>query len=133
MSEAKSGQEKPQVLVLFAAPGSTMMATGKSYIGSLVEIAGGKNIIEDTSSSFVTYNTEEITKLNPEKILVMMHAMPDETRKALEKEFAESSAWKSMNAVKEGKIVYLDNTYFGMSANLKVVEGLGILQDIIYE
>lgn len=133
VAAAKIEQEKPELLVLFAAPGSTMMATGKSYIGSLVEIAGGKNIIEDTSSSFVTYNTEEITKLNPDKILVMMHAMPDATRKALEKEFAENSAWKNMNAVKENKIVYLDNTYFGMSASLKVVDGLGILQEIIYE
>ena len=38
-----------------------------------------------------------------------------------------------LNAVKEDKIVYLDNSYFGMSANLKVIEGLGILQDIIYQ
>lgn len=133
LSQNKSEKEKPELLVLFAAPGSTMMATGKSYIGSLVEIAGGKNIIEDNSSAFVTYNNEEITKLNPEKILVMTHAMPEETKSALEKEFAQSSAWQSLNAVKEDKIVYLDNSYFGMSANLKVIEGLGILQDIIYQ
>lgn len=133
LSQNKSEKEKPELLVLFAAPGSTMMATGKSYIGSLVEIAGGKNIIEDNSSAFVTYNNEEITKLNPEKILVMTHAMPEETKAALEKEFAQSSAWQSLSAVKEGKIVYLDNRYFGMSANLKVIEGLEILQDIIYQ
>lgn len=133
LSQNKSEKEKPELLVLFAAPGSTMMATGKSYIGSLVEIAGGKNIIEDNSSAFVTYNNEEITKLNPEKILVMTHAMPEETKAALKKEFAQSSAWQSLNAVKEDKIVYLDNSYFGMSANLKVIEGLGILQDIIYQ
>ena len=116
--------ENVDVLVLFAAPGSTMIATSKSYIGSLVEIAGGRNIIEDTSSSYVTYNKEELTKLNPDKILVMMHAYPEETKKALEKEFATDTAWQSIPAVTEGNIVYLDSNYFGMSANLKVIEGL---------
>ena len=125
--------ENVDVLVLFAAPGSTMIATSKSYIGSLVEIAGGRNIIEDTSSSYVTYNKEELTKLNPDKILVMMHAYPEETKKALEKEFATDTAWQSIPAVTEGNIVYLDSNYFGMSANLKVIEGLGMLHDIIYE
>lgn len=133
LSKNKLEKEKIELLVLFAAPGSTMIATEKSYIGSLVEIAGGKNIIEDNSSAFVTYSNEEITKLNPEKILVMTHAMPEQTKAALEKEFEQSSAWQSLTAVKEGKVIYLDNTYFGMSANLKVIDGLGILQDIIYQ
>ena len=30
------------------------------------------------------------------------------------------------------KVIYLDNNYFGMSANLKVIEGLEILSDIVH-
>lgn len=124
--------EKPEVLVLFAAPGSTMIATEKSYIGSLVKIVGGKNIIEDNSTSFTTYNKEDLAMLNPDKILVMVHAMPEETKKALEAEMATDAAWQNINAVKEGKVIYLDSEYFGMSANLKVIEGLDILSDIVH-
>ncbi|MFR2264792.1 MAG: ABC transporter substrate-binding protein, partial [Clostridium sp.] len=65
-----SEKEKTNILILFAAPGSTMIATEKSYIGNLVKIVGGKNIIEDASSAYVTYSKEEIAKLNPDKILV---------------------------------------------------------------
>ena len=101
--------EKPEVLVLFAAPGSTMIATEKSYIGSLVKIVGGKNIIEDNSTSFTTYNKEDLAMLNPDKILVMVHAMPEETKKALEAEMATDAAWQNINAVKEGKVIYLDS------------------------
>ena len=119
------------VLVLFAAPGSTMIATPKSYIGSLVEIVGGNNIVQDDTSSFVTYSKEEISKLNPDKVLVMIHAMPEQTKAALEKEFESDSAWQSIEAIKNNNIVYLDNTYFGMSANLKVIEGLDILREIV--
>ena len=122
----------PEVLVLFAAPGSTMIATSKSYVGSLVELVGGKNIVEDNSASFTTYNKEDLAMLNPEKILVMVHALPEETKAALEKEMASDSAWQNINAVKEGNVIYLDSEYFGMSANLKVIEGLEILSDIVH-
>ena len=131
-SKEKEALEKPEVLVLFAAPGSTMIATAKSYIGSLVEIVGGKNIVEDNSKSFTTYNKEDLALLNPEKILVMVHAMPEETKAALEKEMASDIAWQNISAVKEGKVIYLDNNYFGMSANLKVIEGLDMLSDIVH-
>ena len=124
--------ENPDILLLFAAPGSTMIATSKSYIGSLVELVGGKNIIEDNSTSFTTYNKEDLAMLNPEKILVMVHALPEETKAALQAEMASDSAWQNINAVKEGNVIYLDSEYFGMSANLKVIEGLEILSDIVH-
>lgn len=131
MKKAES-LESPEILILFAAPGSTMIATSKSYIGSLVDIVGGKNIIEDDSTSFTTYNKEDLALLNPEKILVMVHALPEETKAALEAEMASDSAWQNINAVKEGNVVYLDSEYFGMSANLKVIEGLDMLSDIVH-
>lgn len=114
-----NSSESTDVLVLFAAPGSTMIATPSSYIGSLVELVGGNNLVQDSSMPFVTYNKEELTKLNPEKILVMTHAMPEETKKALEKEMASDATWQNIKAVKEGKVIYLDNNYFGMSAKPK--------------
>ena len=132
VKEKAESLENPEVLVLFAAPGSTMIATSKSYVGSLVELVGGKNIVEDNSASFTTYNKEDLAMLNPEKILVMVHALPEETKAALEKEMASDSAWQNINAVKEGNVIYLDSEYFGMSANLKVIEGLDILSDIVH-
>lgn len=132
VKEKAESLENPEVLVLFAAPGSTMIATSKSYVGSLVELVGGKNIIEDSSTAFITYNKEDLAMLNPEKILVMVHALPEETKAALEAEMASDSAWQNINAVKEGNVIYLDSKYFGMSANLKVIEGLEILSDIVH-
>ena len=132
VKEKAESLEKPEVLVLFAAPGSTMIATSKSYVGSLVELVGGKNIIEDSTAAFTTYNKEDLAMLNPEKILVMVHALPEETKAALEAEMATDTAWQNINAVKEGNVIYLDSEYFGMSANLKVIEGLDMLSDIVH-
>ena len=42
--------EKPQILLLFGAPGATMIATSQSYVGNLVEIVGGENIIDESAA-----------------------------------------------------------------------------------
>ena len=104
----------------------------KNFCEKLIELVGGRNIVEDNSTSFTTYNKEDLAMLNPDKILVMVHAMPEETKAALQAEMASDSAWQNINAVKEGNVIYLDSEYFGMSANLKVIEGLEILSDIVH-
>ncbi len=121
-----------KILVLFGAPGSVMVATDKSYIGNLVELAGGNNIFSNATSSFTQINLEEIIKLNPDKILVITHAVPEAAKKSVEEELSKD-LWKNVNAVKNNDITYLENGYFGMSANLQIVEAVEKLGDILYE
>ena len=125
-------ENKEDILILFGAPGSVMVSTDNSYVGNLVKIAGGNNIFESESSSFIQVNMEEIIKRNPDKILIMTHAVPDEAKKAVEEEFAKAT-WQQLDAIKNNKVYYLENGYFGMSANLKVIEALDKLGEILYE
>ena len=140
LDEIKSVEDKvnsnkksdDKILVLFGAPGSVMVATDKSYIGNLVDLAGGKNIFSNATSSFTQINLEEIIKLNPDKILVMTHAVPEAAKKSVQEELSKD-LWKNVNAVKNNDITYLENGYFGMSANLQIVEAVEKLGDILYE
>lgn len=127
-----SKEEKKDVLLVFAAPGSMMIATSSSYIGNLVDKVGANNIVKDGKKPFVSYSNEEIVKLNPDMILVMTHGMPEQAKKMAEEKFASDPAWSRIEAVKEGKVYCLENGYFGMSANLKVTESLDKLGEIIY-
>lgn len=127
-----SKEEKKDVLLVFAAPGSMMIATPSSYIGNLVDKVGANNIVKDDKKPFVSYSNEEIIKLNPDMVLVMTHGMPEQAKKMAEEKFASDPAWSRIEAVKEGKVYYLENGYFGMSANLKVTESLDKLGEIIY-
>ena len=127
-----SKEEKKDVLLVFAAPGSMMIATPSSYIGNLVDKVGANNIVKDDKKPFVSYSHEEIVKLNPDMVLVMTHGMPEQAKKMAEEKFASDPAWSRIEAVKEGKVYYLENGYFGMSANLKVTESLDKLGEIIY-
>ena len=97
-------ENKEKVLVLFGAPGSVMVSTDSSYVGNLVKIAGGNNIFESDSSSFIQVNMEEIIKRNPDKILIMTHAVPQEAKKTVEEEFAKST-WKQLDAIKNNKVL----------------------------
>ena len=123
-------ENKEDILILFGAPGSVMVSTDNSYVGNLVKIAGGNNIFESESSSFIQVNMEEIIKRNPDKILIMTHSVPDEAKKTVEEEFAKAT-WQQLDAIKNNKVYYLENGYFGMSANLKVIEALDKLGAIL--
>ena len=74
----------------------------------------------------------DLIKLNPDKILVMTHADPEVAKKAVSDELSKE-LWQNVNAVKNNDITYLENGYFGMSANLQIVEAVEKLGDILYE
>lgn len=129
----KTKDSKEDVMIIFAAPGSMMIGTDKSYVGNLVDIAGGNNLFKSDKSSFLPINIEEVIKANPKKILVMTHAVPEESKKIVEDELSKNTSWQRVDAVKNGNVHYLENGYFGMSANLKAVEALDKLGVILYE
>ena len=127
------GKKHPKVLVLMGLPGSYVIATNKSYVGSLVELAGGENVYTDDSKEFLTVNTEDMKAKNPDIILRASHAMPDDVKNMFAKEFAENDIWKHFDAVQNGKVYDLDNTLFNMSANFNYRDALEELKKLLYE
>ena len=71
------GKEHPKVMILMGLPGSYIIATPNSYVGSLVELAGGENVYSDTDQEFLTVNTEDMKTKEPDIILRAAHALPD--------------------------------------------------------
>ena len=55
------GKDHPKVLILMGLPGSYIIATENSYVGSLVALAGGENVYTDTDQEFLTVNTDRIS------------------------------------------------------------------------
>lgn len=79
-SENKT-KSHPKVLILMGLPGSYIIATPNSYVGNLVELAGGENVYSDTKQEFLTVNTEDMKKKEPDIILRAAHAMPKQVIK----------------------------------------------------
>lgn len=126
------GKESPSVLIIFGAGSSFMVASEDSYVGNLASIVGAKNVITDAPSSFSPIDMEYLADQNPDYILFMAHADPEESLEAFNQEIEKNQAWQNFNAVKAGNIVALETGYFGMSANLYAVDAMEKLVGILY-
>ncbi len=126
------GKEQPNVLVLMGLPGSYIVATENSYAGSLVALAGGRNVYEGSDQEFMNVNTEDMLSRDPDIILRTAHALPDQVMQMFSDEFAGNDIWKHFRAVKEGRVFDLPYDQFGMSATFNYPEALQTLQPMLY-
>ncbi|EGY79329.1 heme ABC transporter substrate-binding protein IsdE [Peptoniphilus indolicus] len=131
--EKHKDKKTPKVLILMGLPGSYVVATENSYVGSLVQLAGAENVYAGTDQQFITINTEDMLKKDPDIILRTAHALPDEVMEMFKKDFATNDIWKHFRAVKEEKVYDLDYKKFGMSAKFNYKEALNDLEEILYE
>ena len=130
--EKHKDKKAPKVLILMGLPGSYVVATENSYAGSLVKLAGAENVYEGTNQQFITINTEDMLKKDPDMILRTAHALPEEVMEMFKKDFAENDIWKHFRAVQEGKVYDLDYKKFGMSAKFNYKEALNDLDKLFY-
>ncbi len=126
------GKEQPSVLVLMGLPGSYIVATENSYAGSLVALAGGRNVYEGSDQEFMNVNTEDMLSRDPDIILRTAHALPDQVMQMFSDEFSGNDIWKHFRAVKDGRVFDLPYDQFGMSATFNYPEALQTLQPMLY-
>lgn len=127
-----SGKKKPKVMVLMGLPGSYIIATPKSYVGNLVELAGGENVYQSEEQAFLNVNTEDMKNKEPDVILRAAHALPDQVIEMFDKDFKENSIWKHFQAVRQNRVFDLTYENFGMSANFNYPKALEELQPMLY-
>ena len=126
------GKDHPKVLILMGLPGSYIIATEKSYVGSLVALAGGENVYTDSSQEFLTVNTEDMKTKEPDIILRAAHALPDQVVEMFNEDFKTNDIGKHFDAVKNGRVYDLTYENFGMSATFRYPKALEELQPILY-
>lgn len=131
-STRNEGKESPKVLILMGLPGSYIIATENSYVGSLVELAGGENVYAGTDQEFLTVNTEDMKTKEPDIILCAAHALPDQVTEMIKEDFETNDIWQHFDAVQNDRVYYLTYELFGMSATFDYPEALEELQPILY-
>ena len=131
-STRNEGKESPKVLILMGLPGSYIIATENSYVGSLVELAGGENVYAGTDQEFLTVNTEDMKTKEPDIILCAAHALPGQVTEMFKEDFETNDIWQHFDAVQNDRVYYLTYELFGMSATFDYPEALEELQPILY-
>lgn len=114
----------PTVLI---AVGSAPLvaASGKSFLGSLILEAGGRNIVENTHIQFPKFSIEEVLRKDPDFILVLDKEC--EGQRCIE-------GWKrhwNLRAVKTGRLHVMDADLMARPSP-RIVEGLYQLAKILH-
>jgi len=132
LQQAASGKTKPTVLILLGVPGSYLVATEHSYIGDLVRLLGGANIVQGEKVEYLASNTEYLQQADPDVILRAAHGMPDEVIEMFDAEFKKNDIWKHFQAVQNGRVYDLEEELFGTTGNLAAKEALEALYAKLY-
>lgn len=122
----------PTTLILMGVPGSYVVATENSYVGSLVKLAGGVNVYAGEEADFINVNTEDMLARDPDIILRTAHALPTQVMEMFAEEFQTNDIWKHFRAVEEGRVYDLSADKFGMSAEFNYPEALAELAPLLY-
>lgn len=133
IEEKTAGLEEPSVLILMGIPGSYIVGTENSYIGDLVERAGGKNVIEGRDEEYIAANTEHLQQLDPDIILRAAHGAPEEVVKMFDQEFKENDIWTHFSAVQNDRVYDLEESLFGTTANLAAEDALEELVQLLHD
>ncbi len=129
----RSNKPSPRVLILMGLPGSYVVATENSYVGSLVQMAGGENVYAGSDQEFLNVNTEDMLQKDPDIILRTAHAMPESVMEMFAEEFSQNDIWQHFRAVELGQVYDLPHELFGMSATLNYPDALEKLNELFYE
>lgn len=91
-------KERPKVcLLLWDRP--LWVAGPHSFVGELIEKAGGVNILQGVKKPYVTLNPEILIQKNPEIIIIASHNGGN-----LKERIERISLWKNLKAVREGRV-----------------------------
>ena len=92
-----------------------------SYIGDLVKRAGGQVVAADQKSLMSPVNNEKIAQSDPDVIIRLAHAMPQEVKRSFDESF-KSGPYKTLTAVKNKQVYDVQAPKFSPTANLHVKE-----------
>ena len=127
---AQSGARPSVLIVLGRTPGQLtgLVAVGRgTYLGELLEIAGGRNAMEESAIAYPRISLETVVRANPDVIIdLSMMGRPDGTDRMTEPWLGR----RELNAVRNGKI-------FGLTAEPlttpgpRVVDAVELLRETI--
>lgn len=121
-AKVKDKEEKSVYYVVGFGEEGEFTAGGDTFIGQMIEMAGGKNAADDAKGW--SYSLEKLVEKDPEIIVV--------TDRADEKEeLMKANGYKDLTAVKEDKVYTIDENLLNRQGP-RLAEGLEELAKIIH-
>lgn len=126
------------VVILYVTSSSLSVKLNNSIAGDVAEILRLENIAADLppdtlGSETTPLDIEYVVEKNPDYVLVTsMISSNEDAKRVMEDEFSNNPAWASVEAVREGKVIYLPQEYFLYNAGHNYVRAIEYMAKGIY-
>jgi len=104
-----------------------MTTTNQTFIGELINLAGGVNIFADLQEDYPAISSEEVIEKDPQVILGPSNHGDQLTSEAI----AAREGWGGLSAVKNGRIAIIDGNIVSR-AGPRVVDALEAIVQALY-
>ena len=118
---------RPKVYVeIYGNP--IMSVSSKSFVGEIIELAGGENIFSELSRDYSRINPEKVVEKNPEIIILTYPGVSAQQIK-------ERKGWSKIDACKNNKIYTTEdiNPDLILRASPRIIAGISKLKKLLTE
>lgn len=128
-------EEERRVLVVRASSGSVKAKDSSgTVLGEMLSDLGCINIADSDKTLLENLSAESVIRQEPRRIFVV--TMGEDTEKAREnfrRMLEENPAWGTLEAVREGRIYFMDKQLYNLKPNARWAESYEKLSDILLE
>lgn len=134
VSQVPTDVEAPKVAALGVVSGSLRAYGTTAAMGTILDELGGTNVFDDGTAPFesVDIDLEQLYAANPEIIVINQRAAAGETKQQLEELVGGNPVWEDLDAVKNGRVYWLEKGLFHNKPNHRYQEAYLIMAQILY-
>lgn len=123
------------VLVMRASAASIRAKNSDdTMLGGMLRDFGCINIADSDSMLLDQLSDESILEANPDRIFFVQTGNDMESiQEAVENMFRENPLWYQLDAVKEGRVYYMDKQLYNLKPNARFAEAYQNLEKLLYE
>ena len=130
-------QEKKRVAIIHSTGQGLSVQLDGSIAGNIANILGWENTAAgmpalDKNPDAAPYSMETLVAQNPDIIFVTSMGEEAEIRASMEAMFAESPAWQSVGAIRDGRVYYLPQEMFLFSPGIEYPAAVKYMARLVY-
>lgn len=129
-------ENAPKVFAMFSATKDNITAnTSGTVLGGMISQMNAINIADADNTSGadrIEINMESVFAADPDLIVVQCHPSTDDDAEQVNRVYGENPVWKSLRAVQEGKIYFLEPHLFHYKPNSHFADAYLQLAQLLY-
>ncbi len=128
--------EKPAQKVLLLRASAARVRAKNSHgnvMGEMLADLGCTNIADSDKTLLENLSIESILLENPDKIFIVeVGDDPDGLQKTVQKLFTEDPLWQKLDAVRQGRVYFMDKHLYNLKPNARWAEAYEKLEPMLY-